>query len=311
MKVSVIMCSYNTKLFIEKAIESMLRQTYGDWELIIMDDASADGSPELIEKYLNDNRIKLYRSEKNMGYLKNKNHGFQFVTGDLITQLDSDDTCPPERLQKQVEAFLQFPELKICGTNYRQIDQDDNPLPAKEYESDFWIKKIRYEYPFWFPGLMFRKELPKEIGVFSEYFAGIYGDDFYWTILANKKYPIYFVKDILYNYRINPNSLTNVFDNPRKMIVSEILRKLIEQQMETGTDWLQEGKEEKMLAYENVLYNDKKLMAEKYKTWAAKAIDKKDFRQARHLLEKSFKARKTQPDFYRTLLYYVRAKYLH
>ena len=310
MKVSVIMCSYNTKPFIQKAIESIKQQTYPNWELIIVDDASTDGTLQIIEENLADSRIRLYRSEKNMGYLRNKNRAFAFTTGELITQLDSDDTCPSERLEKQVNAFKQYSDLKITGANYRQIDQHDNPLPAKEYPEDFWIRELQHEYPFWYPGLMFRKELADEIGLFSEYFTGIYGDDYYWTLLANKKYPIYFIKDILYNYRINPNSITNVFDNPRKMIVSEILKKLAEQQIATGTDWLQEGKEDKMREYESELQCSNQFMADQYKTWAAKAIDKKDFKQAKHLLKKSFAANKTQPGFYRTLFYYLRAKYL-
>lgn len=310
MKVSIIMCSYNVEPFIEKALDCITQQTYTNWELIIVDDASTDNTRSLIQKYLHDERIKLYPAAKNMGYLKNKNRAFEYVTGDLITQLDSDDTSPIDRLEKQVNAFINHPELMICGTNYRQIDQFDNPLPAKEYEKDFWIETLQDEYPFWFPGLMFRKSLVAEIGLFSEYFKGIYGDDNYWAFLANKKYPIYFVKDILYNYRINPNSITNVFDNPRKMIVHEILSKLKEQLQTTGTDWLQEGKEDKMKAYEETLYNNKKLMADKYRTWAAKAIDKKDFKQAKHLLNKAFKEDKTQTEFYKTFLYYLRAKYL-
>lgn len=310
MKVSIIMCSYNVAPFIEKAIDCISNQTYSNWELIIVDDASTDNTRDLIEKYLADERIKLFPAEKNLGYLRNKNRAFGYVTGDLITQLDSDDTSPIDRMEKQVNAFIKYPELKICGTNYRQIDQFDNPLPAKEYEQDFWIEKIQREYPFWFPGLMFRKELVDEIGLFSEYFKGIYGDDNYWTILANKKYPIYFIKDILYNYRINPNSITNVFDNPRKMIVQEILNKLSDQQVENGTDWLQEGKEDRMRAYEEELYNSNALMSDKYRTWAAKAIDKKDFKQAAHLLKKAFQADKTQPDFYKTLFYFLRTKYL-
>jgi len=309
MKVSVIMCSYNVSPFIEKALQSIVGQTYENWELIIADDASTDDTLDIIRPYLEDSRIKLYKAAANKGYVKNKNSAFAYATGELITQLDSDDTSPPERIEKQVNAFIKYPDLKICGTNYRQIDFNDKHLPAKNYDEDFWIRDFKNEYPFWFPGIMFRRELLSEIGLFSEYFKGIYGDDYYWTILANKKYPIYFIKDILYNYRINPNSLTNVLDNSRKMIAGEILEKLKRQQLQEGTDWLQQGEEEKMQAYENQLLHNKKLMAEKYTTWAAKAIDKRDFKQARHLLKKSFSQDKAQQGFYRALLYYLRAKY--
>jgi len=308
MKVSIIMCAYNVSAFIERAIESVLAQTYRNWELIICDDASTDNTIDLVKKYLPDNRIRLIRQPQNIGYLKNKNYAFTLFTGDLITQLDADDTCAPERLEKQVGVFTAHPEMMICGSNFQQIDLNDNPLEAKRYDKDFIITEITDVYPFWFPGLMFRPSLIREFGLFSDYFSGIYGDDHYWTVRVNRKYPIYFLKDVLYHYRINPNSLTQVYNNKRKLIVSEILQKLIGQQHETKTDWLEQGHPEKMYAYERELLNNKDLMAEKYRLWAAKAIDKKDMRQAKTLLSMSLKLCKRNPDTYKTLFYYLRRK---
>ena len=309
MKVSVIMCAYNVSEFIDRAIGSILSQTYQNWELIICDDASTDNTVALIEKYLDDPRIRLHQQPKNVGYLKNKNHAFTLFTGELITQLDADDTCDPKRLEKQVAVFRENPEVIICGSNYQQIDLHDHPLEAKHYDHDFLITDIKQEYPFWFPGLMFRKQLIEEFGLFSEYFSGIFGDDNYWTVRVNRKYPIYFVKDILYNYRINPNSLTNVYNSPRKLIVAEIIEKLIEQQLEKNTDWLEMGEVEKMRAYEKELLSNNNLMAEKYRLWAAKAIDKRDMKQARMLLGKSLSLQSSNQETYKTMLYYLRRKW--
>ncbi|HRO42892.1 MAG TPA: glycosyltransferase family A protein [Flavipsychrobacter sp.] len=308
MKVSVIMCAYNVSEFIDRAINSILEQTYQDWELIICDDASTDNTIELIGKYLKDERIKLHQQTKNVGYLKNKNYAFTLYSGDLITQLDADDTCPPDRLEKQVAVFKNHPEIKICGSNYQQIDLHDKPLGATKHQEDFLISDLKDEYPFWFPGLIFHKELIDEFGLFSEYFSGIFGDDNYWTIRVNRKYPIYFLKDVLYNYRINPNSITNVFNNPRKLIVAEIIQKLIEQQIERNTDWLEEGQQEKLRAYEKELMSNSNLMAEKYRLWAAKAIDKGDMDQAKMLLGRSLKLQGSNQNTYKTMLYYLRRK---
>lgn len=308
MKVSIIMCAYNVSEFIDRAIGSILQQSYQDWELIICDDASTDNTTVLIEKYLTDNRIKFYQQPENVGYLKNKNYAFSLFSGELVTQLDADDTCPPDRLEKQVNAFLKNPGIQICGSNYQQIDLNDKPLEGRKYKNDMLITSIKEEYPFWFPGLMFRRELISEFGLFSEYFSGIFGDDNYWTVRVNRKYPIYFIKDILYNYRINPNSLTNVYNNPRKLIVAEILQKLVEQQVNSNTDWLEQGEYEKMTAYEQELLNNKNLMAEKYRLWAAKAIDKRDMKQAKILLGKSLKLQSSNQETYKTMLYYLRRK---
>lgn len=308
MKVSIIMGAYNVSEFIDRAIQSILDQTYQDWELIICDDASTDNTTELIEKYLGDSRIHLYHQPYNVGYLKNKNYAFGLPNGELITQLDADDTCHPNRLQLQVSVFEKYPEIKICGSNYRQIDLHDRPLEAPRYKEDFLVTEIRDNYPFWFPGLMFRRELIEEFGLFSEYFSGIYGDDNYWTVRVNQRYPIYFLKEILYNYRINPNSLTNVYNNPRKLIVGEILQKLIEQQKTQHTDWLEQGQEEKMQEYEQQLLKDKSLMAEKYRQWAAKAIDKRDMQQAKTLLGMSLRLQGSNQYTYKTMLYYLRRR---
>jgi glycosyltransferase involved in cell wall biosynthesis len=308
MKVSIIMCAYNVEEFIDRAIRSILSQTYENWELIISDDASTDKTLTLIKSYLPDKRIKLIDNEANVGYVRNKNRAFGYATGELLTQLDADDTCDCERLEKQLRVFQEHPEINICGTNYQQIDLNDNPLHTRQYSDDFIVEEISEAYPFWFPGLMFRPSLLQEFGLFSEYFSGIYGDDNYWTLRVNKKYPIYFVKDILYNYRINPNSLTNVYDNPRKLIVSEIISELVRQQRTETADWLEKGETDKMKAFEEALLSNRPLVAEKYRLWAAKAIDKKDLKQAKLLLEKSLKLQANNSDIFKTMLYYLRRK---
>lgn len=318
MKVSIIMCSYNSAEYVEKAIACILKQTYSDWELIISDDKSTDNSIAIIEPYLKDNRISLYIQEENQGYVRNKNSAMRRANGDLITQLDSDDMCPPERLEKQVSVFKSNTEIKICGSDFIPIGTDDRPLKneeddtheTKNYTDDFLVTEPALNYPFWFPGLMWRKELFDEFGYFSEYFNGIYGDDHYWTIKVNNKYPVYFLKDCLYYYRINPGSLTNVLDKPRKLIAQDIIAELHRQVTSTGTDWLQDGEISKAEAFEQHIYNNKPLMAKRYGMWAAKAVDKQNWAQAKDLLKKHFRNSKTDVAGYKTLLYYLRSRYL-
>lgn len=315
MKVSVIMCSYNSAEFVGRAIDCILAQTYTNWELIISDDRSTDNSLDIIRPYLSDQRIQLHVHDQNQGYVKNKNSAFRRATGELITQLDSDDLCPPERLQKQVDVFLKNPDIKICGSDFMAVGVDDQPLDVKaqsekNYTEDFLVTEPTLTYPFWFPGLMWRKEMFEEFGYHSEYFNGIYGDDQYWTFRVNKKYPIYFLKECLYHYRINPTSLTNVLNDRRKLIAQDIIAELFRQVKDTGTDWLQQGKPEQCRAFEESLYSNKPLMAKRYGMWAAKAVDKKNWPQAKELLKKHFSQSLTDISGYRTLLYYLRSRYL-
>lgn len=312
------MCSYNTAQYVSKAIDCILAQSYTDWELIISDDKSTDNSLEIIRPYLTDKRIQLYVQEENQGYVRNKNSALQRATGSLVTQLDSDDLCPADRIEKQVNVFLQHPEIKICGSDYIAIGVDDQPLTSPEFTGgktkhaeDFLINDSSLNYPFWFPGLMWRTELFKEFGYYSEYFNGIYGDDHYWTIKVNQQYPIYFIKDVLYYYRINPTSLTNVLDNKRKLIAQDIIAELHRLIQTTGTDWLQQNDVNAGKAFEEGLYNNKPLMAKRYGLWAAKAVDKKNWKQAKHLLKQHFAYSKTNIQGYKTLFYYLRSRYFN
>lgn len=316
MKVSIIMCSYNSAQYVGKAIACILAQTYTDWELIISDDKSTDNSIEVITPYLKDNRIQLHVQEKNQGYVKNKNSALRRASCSLITQLDSDDLCPPDRIEKQANVFIHNPDIKICGSDFIAIGVDDQPLQTgdfnnnKKHEKDFLIKDLALSYPFWFPGLMWRKELFDEVGYFSEYFNGIYGDDHYWTYKVQQRYPIYFLKDCLYFYRINPGSITNVLDDKRKLIAQDIIAELHRLITTTSTDWLEQGKYDEGKAFEQQMFNNKPLMAQRYRMWAAKAVDKKNWKQASELLKKHFDNSKTDIAGYRTLLYYLRSRYL-
>ncbi len=310
MKVSIMMCAYNTSAYIREAIESILAQTYSNWELIIGDDCSTDDTAAIIKSYLVDKRIKLIAHKTNMGYIKNKNSIFTAATGELLTQLDADDTCPPDRIEKQVAVFEAYPEMKICGSNYKTIDTTGNTLETFYYDQDFVINELLRPYPFWYPGMMFRKEIVDEFGLFSEYFDSIYGDDNYYVYRINSKYPIYFIKEPLYYYRIHPTSITNIHDQPRKLIADDILKELFTQRKNTGTDWLEEQQYDKMKAYENKLFNNKRLMAEKYRIWAAKAIDNNNWPQARFFLKKSMSLSLANTRTYATLSYYLRNKFL-
>lgn len=310
MKVSIVMCAYNVAPYIEEAIASVLAQTHRDWELIISDDHSTDNTVALIKPFLKDPRIRLIEQPVNLGYLENKNAAFRHVTGDFITQLDSDDTCPPERLEKAMIIFDRHPGMHIIGTNHRLIDEKGKEISSKTYEHDFIIKEVSDDYPFWFATLIFRRHVLEEVGLFHPYFKESYGDDHYWAMKANRVYPIYFLRDVLYNYRIHQTSLTATFDNLRKLIVPEVIIKLYEQIRDTGTDWLSLGEDHKLLVFEEALLADKTFMSEKYRLWAAKAVDNSNWKVARKLLRKSLSLDIANLETLKTCGYYLRKRYL-
>jgi len=114
-KVSVLMPVLNAGKFFREALDSVLAQTYTDWELLVADDGSTDGSPDVLRSY-DDPRIRTVPNPGHLGYLRSINRLFGMATGEFITFQDADDFCHPERFRKQVEALENDPDLGLCGT---------------------------------------------------------------------------------------------------------------------------------------------------------------------------------------------------
>lgn len=137
--VSVIMPSYGSEKFISKSIDSVLLQTYDNWELIIIDDCSPDESNKIIKEYLSkDSRIKFVKLEKNSGVAVARNKGIEIAKGRFIAFLDSDDLWLPEKLEKQIN-FMKYHDLAFTYSSYMLIDETDKNI------GEFIVKpKISY-----------------------------------------------------------------------------------------------------------------------------------------------------------------------
>ena len=119
----MIMSNYNTpEMFLRVAIESVLSQTYKNFEFIIIDDSSTDDSLKVIESY-SDERIKVLKNERNMGITKSLNRGLKIARGEFIARMDSDDICYPQRFERQIEFLRNHPKHIVCGTWIEQIDE--------------------------------------------------------------------------------------------------------------------------------------------------------------------------------------------
>lgn len=120
--VSIIMPSYDTARFISETIDSVLRQTYVNWELIIVDDSSTDNTDEIVGAYLADKRIRYIKNEKNSGAAVSRNRALREARGKWIAFLDSDDLWLPEKLEKQL-AFMAKNGYDFSYTNYEEISE--------------------------------------------------------------------------------------------------------------------------------------------------------------------------------------------
>ncbi len=115
--ISVLMPNYNYAPYLKEAIESILCQTFSDFELILIDDGSTDESVSIVESYARqDKRIRFYRNEKHIGLTAMLNKGIDLCEGEYLARMDSDDIAVPNRLEKQKD-FLKLKNLDICGGN--------------------------------------------------------------------------------------------------------------------------------------------------------------------------------------------------
>ena len=122
--VSVIIPAYNCERFISETIESVIAQTYPDWEMVIIDDKSTDRTEEIIESYARkDGRIRFYRNESNIGAAETRNKGMELAEGEFMAFLDSDDLWAPKKLEKQID-FMRKNDHAFTCTSYEHISEE-------------------------------------------------------------------------------------------------------------------------------------------------------------------------------------------
>ena len=141
--VSIIMPSYNTAKYISDSIESVIAQTYTDWELIIVDDCSTDDSLKVIRSF-NDARIVVLQNEKNSGAAISRNYALREAKGKWIAFLDSDDMWTPEKLEKQIR-FMKDNNYSFTFTDYR-ICLDGEWMPYINTAPNVVNKRKMYDY---------------------------------------------------------------------------------------------------------------------------------------------------------------------
>ena len=303
-RVSVVMCAYNGIGLIERAIGDIVAQSFGDWELVISDDGSSDGTRDYLGG-LDNSRIRVILQDRNLGYVANKNVAIASARGDLITQQDQDDRSHADRLARQVEA-VERSGMAIVGCGYRMFDVAGRVRSASTLDRETIITAHdpAAPYPFWFPSLMVRREVFAEVGPFDDYFAGTFGDDLYWTAKANEQFPILCLPDRLYDYVESVGSITSVAGSERKLVMGEVLDTLLRQRRSTGTDDLGTGR---INALEKRLLADRRLLAQNLQVYAARAIDQRRWAEARALIRRAFGLSPLRLSLARTILYYCRA----
>ncbi|GAB6007522.1 glycosyltransferase family 2 protein [Dysgonomonas reticulitermitis] len=159
-KVSILMPVYNAEQYLAQAIDSILNQTFKDWELIIINDGSTDSSETIISRY-KDNRIYYYKNPENLKLIKTLNKGIDYCHGKYIARMDADDFSFPERLEYQVEFLDNNHDYVMCGTNAIVIDGNFNKTGKIRNLPDDNLLQVNllFSPPFIHPSVMIRREV--------------------------------------------------------------------------------------------------------------------------------------------------------
>jgi glycosyltransferase involved in cell wall biosynthesis len=203
-EISVILSVFNNEKYLKAAIDSILSQTYSDFELLIMNDGSTDKSQKIINSY-NDKRIRMFRNKKRQGLAWCLNYLIRKASGKLIARMDGDDIAYKNRLKEQYNFFKLNPEFVLVGGWAKIINRKGRIIgkltPLLKYKE---IKRnIISNNHFIHPAVMFRKKIFKKIGGYDK--SLFYSQDYDLFLRMVAKYPCANINKYLIKFRWRPD----------------------------------------------------------------------------------------------------------
>ena len=239
-RVSVLMTTYNGARFIAESIDSILTQTWQDFELIVVDDASTDATPDILHA-CHDPRLRVMRHTKNRGIVAARNAGFGAASGEFIAALDHDDLSHPERLRRQVAYLDANPHVVMLGTEVRLRSEGKDRAPDHPTVGDplalHWLLLI--DNPLTWSSIMLRRDAVQRLGVFLRPDLELADDfDLYHRLLSIGE--IARLDDALTTYRFHPasasyQSAARLDDNAARVLAAAYARWLGDDATEAAT----------------------------------------------------------------------------
>jgi len=211
MQVSVIIPTYNREHFLKKTIESILKQTFKDFELIIVDNYSTDNTEKIIGSY-DDKRIRYFKHQNNGIIAVNRNFAIKHAKGELIAFCDDDDLWLPEKLEQQVIAFEQDHELGLVCTNGFSFDEK---RIRKQFQKtkDHYItfNELLIDNTVACCSVMVRRKILDDIGVFDESRELLTAEDYHLWLRIAKQHKVKYLGTPLVKYRVHAGTFQSTF----------------------------------------------------------------------------------------------------
>ncbi|OGO06384.1 MAG: hypothetical protein A2Y73_07940 [Chloroflexi bacterium RBG_13_56_8] len=204
-KVSVVMSVYNGASYLPAAVESILGQTFSDFEFIIVDDGSTDQTSKILQSF-RDERIVLLKNNRNLGLTKSLNRGLERARGEYIARLDADDISLPERLARQVQYLDAHPELGLVASAVVYIDPDGNELGVQRIRTrDFYSALLDVDFVWEHSATMFRTACVQAVGPYRDEFKYMQDVDLWLRI--GEKSGLMVLGEPLIKLRLHPESI--------------------------------------------------------------------------------------------------------
>lgn len=238
--VSVCIPAYNNAEYILDTIDSILNQTYRNIELIVVDDCSSDNTAEVVES-VRDERVKLYRNEKNLGMVGNWNHCLELASGEYIKLICADDMIDADAIEREAKAMQENPTANLVESDTRLVDMSGKKTGAfKRYHKSGLVKGTKVaktallvQNYFGAPvNNLIRKSALKQVGGFDTSFTYILDFDL-WVSLACTG-DVYIIHEFLNSFRIRQDSNTGMLIGKKRDVYNAEHRRLIEKHAAAG-----------------------------------------------------------------------------
>lgn len=224
-EISVLMCVYNGSLYVKEAIESILNQTFTNFEFVIVNDGSTDESEAIILSY-SDPRIKYIRNPGNLGLIASLNKGIEASFGKYIARMDADDISLPERLQEQYAYMESHPLLGVCGSDYYQFDSNRSIHYKALTEHQEILGYMLFNCSVIHPSLMIRTSLLKRQAVVFDADYKHAEDYELWSRLI---FQLQFsaIAKTLFKYRIHADQVTQKHSTIQVITANRVRRNIL------------------------------------------------------------------------------------
>ena len=231
-KVSILMSVYNGEEYLEETMESILTQTYSNWECVVVDDCSTDRTPEILAACVKkDPRVRVYRNEVNRKLPVSLNRAIQEAKGEYLLRMDADDICRRDRIEKQVQYMEKHSELDMsCCRFFILVGKEMTPACVQRRgDADALDALLLFFNPICHPGVIIRRSSFPDLS-YDPSFS--YAEDLdLWTRMAEDHKKLGIQEDFLLIYRIHGNQVTQTKRIPQREQYCEIADRFYRKRM--------------------------------------------------------------------------------